>query len=166
MAEGDVDENLCTPSVLAEAITEIFNSMVFMEVGSVDGIDEDLLNEPCVMGMLSFTGAFDGSISICCSSKCAKEITMNLLAFEDEEEMESSDIPDAIGEVTNMTMGALKTRLYDQFGELAVSVPTVVRGAALLNELRAGEIKLGAKVGINDQYMIQVNFVYIKSGEK
>ncbi len=163
---SEVEKDLCNPSALREAITEVFNTMVFMEINSSGPIEEDLGDQPCILGSVSFRGLFDGSLSISCSAACAKEITMNLLAFEDEDEMEPSDIPDAIGEVANMTMGTLKTMLYDRLGEITVSVPTVVSGCSMCNALRAGEVKLSATVAVADQYCVQLNLVHMYSGGK
>ena len=156
---SDAEKDLCNPSTLREAISEVFSTMVFMDI-TPGPIEEELDGPSCMMGTISFTGIFNGALSICCSTPCAKEITMNLLAFEDEDEMQESDIPDAVGEVSNMVMGTLKTKLYDQLGEIAVSVPTVVSGASMKNQLRAGEVKLSAAVGIADQYCMHVNLVY------
>lgn len=161
---NEVEKDLCNPSTLREAVSEVFNTMVFMEISPGATMEEELQEKPCVLSSISFMGLFDGSLSICCSMECAKEITMNLLAFEDEDEMQPSDIPDAIGEVANMTMGSLKTKLYDRLGEISVSVPTVVTGASMANQLRAGEVKLSATVCLADQYCLQVNLVYMYSG--
>lgn len=160
---SEVEKDLCNPSTLRDAVAEVFSTMIFMEINA-GPIEEDLDGVSCIMGTISFTGIFNGSLSIYCSLPCAKEITMNLLAFEDEDEMEESDIPDAVGEVSNMVMGSLKTRLYDRLGEISVSVPTVVTGASMKNQLRAGEVKLSAAVGISEQYCMTVNLVY-QAGE-
>ena len=167
LSMSEAEKILCNPTVLRDAIAEVFNSMVFMEVSPecelVEHMDTD---EESIMGTITFTGVFEGALSIRCGMECAKEITMNLLAFEDEDEMEESDIPDAIGEVSNMTMGTIKSMLYEQVGEISVSVPTVVSGSTMVNRLRAGEVKLAATVAISGQYCIQADLLYLFTGEK
>jgi len=156
-----VGKEFSTPEALREAITEVFNTMIFMDVNPQAEMKEYLADDPCIMGSITFTGKFEGALTIRCSTSCAKAITMNLLAMEDEEEIQPFDIPDAIGEVGNMTMGMLKSRLYDQLGEISISVPTVVSGTSLTNELRAGEVKLSTTVGVGDQYCLEVNLIYM-----
>ena len=161
----DLEKDLCNPGTLRSSISEVFDSMIFMEVSPESDLCENLEEQYCIMGSISFTGIFEGSLSFRCSMECAKEITMNLLAFEDEEEMEESDIPDAIGEVANMTMGTIKSKLYEYMGEISVSAPTVITGAGLVNRLRAGEVKLSATLCVNGKYCIQTCLLYVYSGE-
>jgi hypothetical protein len=46
-----------------------------------------------------------------------------------------------------------------------VSVPTVVCGASMMHAPRAGQAKLGATIGVSDQYCLQVSLTYMKSGD-
>lgn len=152
-------------ATLREAISTVFSTMVFMNTDHLAELEENLAEESCIMGSISFIGLFEGSLTVRCSMACAKDITMNLLAFDDESEMEPSDIPDAIGEVANMTMGTVKTLLYDDVGELNVSSPSVFSGKMLNNELRAGQVKLSTTVGVDDTYCLEVHMLY-KNGKK
>ncbi len=80
--------------------------------------------------------------------------------------MQDSDIPDAMGEVVNMTMGILKRLLYDKVGEISVSVPSVHRGASLQSQSLAGQTKLTTMVGISDRHCMAGSLVYRKAEKK
>jgi chemotaxis protein CheX len=148
--------------VLKEAVSEVFETMFFMDVVPLKETNENLNIAPCIMSSISFTGNYHGSMTIVCSHTCAKSIAMNVLAMEDEDEMEPSDIPDAMGEVANMTMGSTKSRLYEKMGELAVGVPMVISGEKLVNQLRENDYMDEVLVLIDGLYTMKLTLVYFK----
>jgi len=46
--------------------------------------------------------------------------------MEPTDEMSKEEISDAMGEVTNMIMGSIKSRIQDSIGNLEVSIPSAV----------------------------------------
>lgn len=160
-----IETPIFSPITLRDAVSKVFSTMVFMSTNPAASITENLSAETCIMGNIAFLGLFEGALTVRCSMACAKEITMNLLAFDDDSEMEPSDIPDAIGEVANMIMGTVKTLLYDQVGELTVSSPSVFSGMMLNNEMRAGQVRISASIGVDSTYCLEVNMIY-KNGKQ
>ncbi len=155
------ETTICGVNTLRDATKEIFSTMIFMNVDPMAQVEENLSEESCIIGTIAFMGKYDGFLTIRCSQACAKAITMNLLALDDESEMEPSDIPDAIGEVANMVMGSVKSKLYDVVGELSVATPSVFSGRMMTPELRAGDVKLSTTVGIDEMYCFEVHFIYL-----
>ncbi|MBN2686171.1 MAG: chemotaxis protein CheX [Pontiellaceae bacterium] len=153
------DNPVCSLGTLREAISQVFTSMVFMAIDPTAPIDERIDHEKSVFASVSFMGKYDGSLTVRGSIDCAKAITANLLAFEEDDPIEQSDIADAMGEIANMIMGSIKSLAYDTVGELVVSAPTVFSGQEMIHHLRAGEACLSTTVGVDDIYCLEVHLV-------
>ena len=87
-----------------------------------------------------------------CDTSCAQAITKNMLGIDTTEELNEEDICDCLGEVANMVMGSVKGRLQDNFGDVKVSIPSVVTGRQLQSDLGLGATKLSIQVNIDSQY--------------
>jgi CheY-specific phosphatase CheX len=153
-----MDLDINSPRILHEAACEIFETMVFMDVSRCPESDAEVA--PGVLSRVSFSGNFQGSLTMICSKECALAITMNLLALDDPSEVEDSDIPDTMGEIANMTMGAVKSRLYEKMGELSVSVPSVFCGDNMTPLLCENEQVGKAYITIDDEHQMQLHFNY------
>ncbi len=147
--------------ILKESISEVLETMVFMDITSCTE-DEMEKNPPAVLSTIFFAGNYQGTLTMICSEECAKAITMNVWALDSEDDTEKSDIPDAMGEMANMTMGSAKSRLYEKMGELNVSVPSVVTGNRIAPQGREGELMETAFVKIDDTYPMQLTLTYLK----
>ncbi len=155
------EKPICGISTLREAISQVFTSMVFMAIDPTASIDETIDHETSVFASVSFMGKYEGSLTVRGSIDCAKAITSNLLALEENDPIEQSDIADAMGEIANMIMGSVKSLDYGTVGELAVSAPTVFSGHEMIHHLRAGEACLSTTVAVDDIYCLEVHLVYL-----
>jgi chemotaxis protein CheX len=79
-----------------------------------------------VVAMVGLAGRWAGSGTLSCSSTAAQQISGALLmqVFTAVDE----DVLDAIGEVTNMVLGNVKTALESSLGPMGLSIPTVIFG--------------------------------------
>ena len=150
----------CFADALLEGAQEVFETMMFMTVercSEAEGIDGE-----AILGSITFTGDIEGCVSICCSEHCAKTIAVNMLALEPDEEVSKDDTMDAMGEVANMVMGAVKTRVADSVGDLQVSIPSVVSGSALTSSMGddAQEIEIMTFI---DEEAARFNLLYRES---
>ena len=59
--------------------------------------------------------------------------------MDENEKITHEDIYDALGEVTNMVMGSIKSKLQDSVGNFQVSIPTIVTGQEI--ETSLSEVK-------------------------
>ena len=155
------NENVFSAEILRTALDQVFTSMIFMSVDPKAPIDESINDQASVMASVSFMGNFDGSLTLRCSLDCAKAIAVNLLAMEEDEPVEQTDIADAMGEVANMTLGSVKSATYSIVGELTASAPSVFSGTHMEHHLRAGEVRLSTTVGVDDLYCMEVHVVYM-----
>ena len=150
----------CFADALLEGAQEVFETMMFMTVERCS--EAESIDGEAILGSITFTGDIEGCVSICCSEHCAKTIAVNMLALEPDEEVSKDDTMDAMGEVANMVMGAVKTRVADSVGDLQVSIPSVVSGSALTSSMGddAQEIEIMTFI---DEEAARFNLLYRES---
>jgi len=158
-----IDE-ICFSAALLEGAKEVFETMIFMD-----------LEEPCepeqqvegdsLLGSITFKNAIEGCLAIRCSIPCAQTIAANMLGIDTPEEITEEELCDALGEVTNMVMGSVKSRIAADTGEVQVSIPTVVRGQNLANSLGERASKILVKVNTEDEGVVELSFMYRESTE-
>ena len=116
---------LALKETLLDSAKEVFESMVFMALNEVDGEMADA-SEVTLLGTITFTGSLEGCLSVCCSQRCAQTIAANMLCMDSPDELSDEDVIDAVGEIANMVMGSVKTRLQDHVANLTISIPSVI----------------------------------------
>jgi chemotaxis protein CheX len=92
--------------------------------------DENLAANPQVVGTVGFLGEVTGLIYLYFEGDFAKHCTSHLLGMSAAEVDEAGDevINDAIGEVTNMTVGSFKNGLSDRGFPCKLTIPSILRG--------------------------------------
>ncbi|MHC4507563.1 MAG: chemotaxis protein CheX [Planctomycetota bacterium] len=159
-----VDE-VCLNEALLAGATEVFETMIFMDVRESSEQEEHPKGNT-LLGSITFTGEMEGCLGICCSVSCAKAIAESMLGLTEVEELDEAEITDAIGEVANMVMGSVKSRIQETVGNLNVSIPTVVRGRSLDNSLgdHANPTrKILMRLNIADEYAAELSLWYRQS---
>jgi chemotaxis protein CheX len=115
--------------ILAEATTTVFTTMLSFKVepGKIDG---PIFNgDTHIAGAVGFTGAYNGIIYLYSSATFARLMTCSLLGMTDEEIEGDDMVNDAMGELTNMVAGNVKSRLDNHGAHCTMTIPSVVRGA-------------------------------------
>jgi CheY-specific phosphatase CheX len=158
-----IDE-LCLSEALLAGAKEIFETMIFVNFEE-SSEQEDIIEGDSLLGSITFKGGIEGCFAICCSALCAKTIALNMLAMDPSEELSEAEISDAIGEVTNMVMGGIKSRILDAVSNIEVSIPMVTRGQGLENSLGEGAIKTLVKVKLDNEYIAEMSILYKESSE-
>lgn len=119
----DLDE------LITAAITDLFSTMLRMEVARVP-IETGALNgEPHIAGAVGFIGRLTGVIYVHTTAGFARRMTATLLHLGNSEVAGDNMINDAIGEIANMLVGHLKSRLSDRGMPCVLTIPSVVRGS-------------------------------------
>ncbi len=149
---------ICLDGILLEAAKEVFETMIFM---SVEGCPDNVSVEGnSLLGSITFTGDIEGCLSTCYNVDCAKTIACNMLGVDPDDDMEDSEIRDAIGEISNMVMGSIKAILMSKgIGNLNVSIPCVVSGKELTSSLGDDTTELSVPVYI-DEDIVEFTFQY------
>jgi chemotaxis protein CheX len=84
-----------------------------------------------VVGSVGFFGELNGVIYLCFEEVFARLCTGNMLGLDAAELLATGEEPvnDAIGEITNMVVGAFKNGLCDAGFPCKLTIPTVLRGS-------------------------------------
>lgn len=121
---------------LTEATIEVFETMVFRTVEALEVIEGHAPVPPPeatvtgivkVVGSVGFAGSQSGLVTFHSSIEAAKGIAAAMLGMTAEEV--DGEVPDAIGEITNMIAGSFRTKMAADGDAWAISVPTVTVGS-------------------------------------
>lgn len=112
-----------------ESVKEAFETMIFLPIENTNGQD-DPENAAAVslIGTITFTGQLRGAFSILCRMEGVEKIARAMLMIDESEPIEGADVCDAFGEVVNLVLGGVKTRLNDTVPDIQISIPTVTQG--------------------------------------
>jgi len=115
--------------ILQEATISVFTTMLSFQIepGKLDGT---MFNgDPHIAGAVGFTGGYNGIIYLYSSAVYARHMTCCLLGMRDEEIEGDEMVNDAMGELTNMIAGSVKSKLDNHGDHCVMTIPSVVRGA-------------------------------------
>ncbi len=145
--------------VMLDSAREVFETMVFMALAESGG-DSRPIDEVALLGSITFKGNLEGCLTICCDLTCARTIAANMLGMDAGAELGEADICDAIGELANMVMGAVKSKIQNDVGTVEVSIPSVVRGRELKNRLGEGASSVKVVADIEGQHSAEFSLLY------
>jgi chemotaxis protein CheX len=114
--------------MIREATLNVFSTMLGLEFEVGEAFIEEDPPGPSegVLALIGLAGTWAGSGTFSCSAEMARRLSSALLMADYESV--NDDVLDAIGEVTNMVLGNVKTALEDKLGPMGLSIPTVVYG--------------------------------------
>lgn len=108
---------------LTDAVGSVLSTLVDFDIVSTEegGVDVSA----ALTGMVTISGDTDAVVVVRCDQSLASDIAAGMFAMP-AEELEPSDVIDALGEVTNMSGGSVKA-LFD--GTCRLGLPIVTTGA-------------------------------------
>ncbi len=114
-----------------DAVKEVFQSMLSMEMNPQP--PSPLPADPAgqIIGSVAFIGEATGIIYLYSGMSFATVITSRLLGISEPEVDTGDMVTDAIGELSNMVVGYVKSRLCDSGWPCTLTIPSVVRGQQL-----------------------------------
>jgi len=88
-------------------------------------------NAPQVVGAVGFIGEVNGLIYLHLEDAFARAVTCRLLGLEPADVEAEGDevVNDAVGELTNMTVGGFKNALCDMGLPCKLTIPSILRGS-------------------------------------
>ena len=117
-------------SDITSSTKTLFETMIMLDLQPNNAFFEDETQiKTDVIGMVSFTGKYHGVIALFCSKRFALKVASTMLMTDITEF--NNDVKDAVGEVSNMIAGNVKTKLTAQYGEMNLSIPIVIAGEGL-----------------------------------
>lgn len=115
-------------SMLIASTKEVFETMVFKSLSSRTPIQGgSLRSKSNVVGTVAFAGERSGVVAFYSTTETARAIAGAMLGIAPAQV--NGEMPDAIGEVTNMIAGTFRTRMAAQGAPWAITVPTVTIGS-------------------------------------
>ena len=141
-ATQEISETLIRDNI-TRAVSDVFKTMLHRSAAlshaQVTGGSEgnplaphgdEISVTPQVVGTVGFLGDINGLIYLYFEGNFAKHCTCHMLGMTDAEVDEAGDevINDAIGEITNMTVGSFKNGLSDHGFPCRLTIPSILRG--------------------------------------
>jgi chemotaxis protein CheX len=141
-ATQEISETLIRDNI-NRAVCDVFKTMLHRPAklaqasvtGGVHGRqvglrEEDLAGNPQVVGTVGFLGEINGLIYLYFDGAFAKHCTCEMLGMSPAELEAAGEevINDAIGEITNMTVGSFKNGLNDHGFPCKLTIPSILRG--------------------------------------
>jgi len=143
---------------------EVFETMIFMALEETS--DQALeMEDVTLLGTITFKGHLEGCLGICCGLNCARTIAANMLGMDPDDDISEADINDAVGEVANMVMGAVKSRIQDEVGNVEVSIPSVVQGMELRNSLGEKASELVIPANLEEEHNVRLSLLYRENND-
>ncbi len=141
-ATQEVSESLIRENI-TRAISDVFKTMLgrtaeFAHATTPNGGDcwppiptEGTEAIPQVVGTVGFLGDVNGLIYLYLPLPFSVQVTCQMLGMTEAELQEAGDecINDAIGELTNMTVGSFKNGLCDAGFPCKLTIPSILRGS-------------------------------------
>jgi chemotaxis protein CheX len=126
---------------LEAAAQNVFSTMLSFKV-EFQKLEGDFFDgEVHVAGTVGITGAFNGMIYLYSSAAFARKMTCSLLSMTDSEIEGNEMVNDAMGELTNMMAGFIKSKLDNEGCRCVMTIPTVVRGRDFRIEPISGVVR-------------------------
>ncbi len=145
--------------VLLDSAKEVFETMVFMNLEEVDGQRPEPAGVT-LLGTITFAGNLEGCLGVCCDTEGARAIAAAMLCMESPDDLAEEDLVDAMGEIANMVMGAIKTRIQDDYTSLLISIPAVVQGRELRSRANDGMVQIVTSTRIGEEHFVEFSLVY------
>ncbi len=110
-----------------EGTVSVIKTMAFLDpIPGKPYLKKDNLAKGDISGIIGLTGKVKGSLALSFSEACITKIVSNMLG--EEITGLTSDVKDAVGEITNMISGAARKKLEAMGFVVTAAIPTVVAG--------------------------------------
>jgi chemotaxis protein CheX len=114
--------------LITAALTDLFRDMLHMEIARVPIESSVIDGQSHIAGAVGFIGRATGVIYVHTTTSFARRMTATLLQLTEVEVEGDEMVNDAVGEITNMLVGHVKSRLSDRGMPCVLTIPSVVRG--------------------------------------
>lgn len=121
-------ENLNLVGSLTKAVTDVFETMLSMQMKQSNAEELSTLDGERIVGSVSFDGSLIGNFYIHVSRDFARIMTAVMLGMESDEVKDEDEINDVVGEMSNMIGGNLKSGFCDSGMDCELSIPSITNG--------------------------------------
>jgi CheY-specific phosphatase CheX len=132
---ADID-TLDLKTFITNAVYGVFDTMLSMSI-KISDRDFPLNSEGRrIVGSVGFAGKVMGNVSVHVYEDFARLITAAMLGMEIDEIEGEEEVYDAIGELSNMIGGDLKSRFCDSDLACDLSIPSITSGSDFTTETK------------------------------
>jgi chemotaxis protein CheX len=124
--------------ILRSSASAVLTTMLNFDVEFGEPGEPFFNGESNIAGAVGLTGSYNGIIYLYSSAQFARTITCSLLSMTDSEIEGDDMVNDAVGELTNMVAGNIKSKLDNCNSPCTMTIPSVVRGADFQIEAVSG----------------------------
>lgn len=142
-----------------DSAKEVFDSMIFMPIEATDAASA-AMEDAAFLATITFSGQIKGCFGLCLGQTGARATAAGMLCLEDPEELHENDVVDAVGEIANMVMGGIKTRLQEEIRDLEISIPSVIHGRQLMHRPGEGATRIAVPVRIGGEHAAELSLLY------
>lgn len=114
--------------LVSSAVASVFGTMLNLPVDEESESAHVNPNEAQIAGSVGFVGVVTGVVFIYSTVTFARNVTRRMIGHDagiTGEEM----VNDAFGEITNMVVGHIKSRLGDRGMQCVLTIPSILRGS-------------------------------------
>jgi chemotaxis protein CheX len=152
-------DQLTLNDVVVDAAKEVFETMIFMDIETSSECCP-VFDGQSIFASITFKGSLEGRLTIHVAQESAKLIARNMLGMDETEEISAEEVCDAIGEVSNMVLGSIKTRIQDRYTDIEVSVPSVIIGREIKNTFGDHVQRTAVCVHLNGENTAEFMLIY------
>lgn len=140
------------------AVTDVFGTMLSIKTEPDASLKLMGNGNPRVASSVGFIGQITGVVFIYSEEIFAKLITSRMLGMDPSEIDCEELVNDSMGELGNMVVGHIKSRLCDRGMPCVLTIPSIVRGSHFCIEPTASMTRVAIcfRCGDSDQLAIEV----------
>lgn len=119
-----------TAELLQSGVAEVFQTMLTLEAQPAPLPAPPAPGTELVIASVGFIGDVNGVVYLHLTNAFARTLAGRMLGMAEAELEGDEMVNDVIGELTNMIVGAVKSRLCDEGAPCVLTIPSIVRGQA------------------------------------
>ncbi len=116
--------------LVGSAVTEVMTTMMSFRVQQTPTAINFASGEGHIASAVGFIGKTTGVVYLYASDRFARQMTCRLLGLEDSDIDGDEMVNDAMGELANMVVGHIKSRLVDRGLACVLTIPSIIRGSS------------------------------------
>lgn len=116
--------------LVGSAVTEVMTTMMSFKVKPTAETINFNNGEGHIASAVGFIGKTTGVVYLYASDRFAKQMTCRLLGLQVNEIEGDEMVNDAMGEMANMVVGHIKSRLVDRGLACVLTIPSIIRGSS------------------------------------
>ena len=111
-----------------KAVQDVFATMLRCELQPSSAEGWHMNGQPHVASCVGFFGKLNGVVYLYASEAFARHLASRLLDMAEAQIDSDEMLHDAMGEITNMVVGPVKSRFADNGMPCVLTIPSIVRG--------------------------------------